>query len=166
MLVIRFSRVGKKNHAQYKLVLAEKTYPIQGKFIEHLGSYDPHQKKSKLNKERINYWIEKGAQCSDSVHNLLIREAIIKGEKRFLKLGKKKKESEDEEGKTKEGKDEKKDDKTGEKVEEKKEEVVSEDSKQEASQEASKEGAKEEEKPKDNEKKEENKPDEAKEEKK
>jgi small subunit ribosomal protein S16 len=97
MLVIRFSRIGKKNYAQYKLVLAEKTYPIQGKFIEQLGSYDPHQKKAKLKKERINHWLEKGAQCSDSVHNLLVREEVIKGEKRFLKLGKKKKSGEEKE---------------------------------------------------------------------
>jgi len=103
MLVIRFSRVGKKNHAQYRLVLAEKSYPIQGKFIEHLGSYDPHQKKAKVNKERINYWLDKGAQCSDSVHNLLIREGVIKGEKIVFKIGKKKKggDSEEVEGKEK-----------------------------------------------------------------
>ena len=124
MLVIRFSRVGKKNHAQYKLVLAEKTYPIQGKFIEHLGSYDPHQKKAKLDKKRIVFWIEKGAQCSDSVHNLLIRKGTIKGEKRFLKISKKKKEGENDnnkEAKSDEKKDNKDDSKEGKEKEAEKE---------------------------------------------
>jgi small subunit ribosomal protein S16 len=165
MLIIRFSRVGKKNYAQYKLVLAEKTYPIQGKFIEHLGSYDPHQKKAKLNKGRINYWIEKGAQCSDSVHNLLVREEVIKGEKRFLKLGKKKKEIEGEESKTDkkedEGKDEKKEGEE-EKVEEKKEKSSSAEEKKETP----KEEVKEEKKTEDNKGKEDSKVPEIKEEKK
>lgn len=124
MLVIRFSRVGKKNYAQYRLVLAEKSYPIQGKFIEHLGSYDPHQKKAKVDKERINYWLEKGAQCSDSVHNLLIREGVIKGEKRVLKIGKKKKSGEGEEVEGEEKKEEVK-----ESVDERSEDIKKEDKK-------------------------------------
>ncbi len=46
MLVIRFSRVGKRNHAQYKVVVAEKSAPIKGRFVEQVGSYNPHLKVS------------------------------------------------------------------------------------------------------------------------
>lgn len=89
MLVIRFSRVGKKGHAQYKVVLAENTYPVQGKFIEQLGSYDPHSKQAVLKQEKIKYWIEKGATCSDSAYNLFVRNSIIEGKKRPVKVPKK-----------------------------------------------------------------------------
>lgn len=86
MLIIRLSRVGKRNHAQYKIVLAEKTYPVKGKFNEILGSYDPHLKKIVLKNERVKYWLDKGAACSDTVYNLLISQGVIEGKKRAVKL--------------------------------------------------------------------------------
>ncbi len=86
MIIIRFSRVGKKGHAQYKVVLAEKSYPVQGKFIEQLGSYDPHKKEAVLKTDRVKYWIEKGAACSDSAHNLFVREGLVKEEKRKVSI--------------------------------------------------------------------------------
>lgn len=57
-----------------------------GRHVEMLGSYDPHSKKAVLKAERINYWVGKGAQISDSVYNLLIKQGIIKGEKRPVKM--------------------------------------------------------------------------------
>ncbi|MEA2006864.1 MAG: 30S ribosomal protein S16 [Patescibacteria group bacterium] len=102
MLVIRFSRVGKRNHAQYKVVVAEKSAPIKGRFVEQVGSYDPHLKTSSLKEERIKYWISNGAICSDSVHNLLVRESVIKGEKRNVKIRAKKKAEGEEEKKEEE----------------------------------------------------------------
>ena len=107
MLVIRLSRVGKKNHAQYKVVLAEKTYPVKGKFIELLGSYDPHLKQAMLKGERIKHWLAQGATCSDSVHNLLVSEKVIDDEKRKINITKKKKKEDKEEtGEDKEDKKE------------------------------------------------------------
>jgi len=91
MLIIRFSRVGKRNRAQYKIVLAEKTFPVQGKFIEILGSYDPHLKKVTFKKERILHWLKQGAACSDTVHNLLVSRGVIEGEKRPKKVRKREK---------------------------------------------------------------------------
>ncbi len=93
MLNIRFSRVGKRNHAQYKLVVAEKTAPIKGKFVEQLGSYDPHTKELIVKNERVKYWISQGAGCSTTVHNLLVKKGIIEGEK--IKLTFKPKKSEE-----------------------------------------------------------------------
>lgn len=89
MLIIRFSRVGKRNHAQYRIVLTEKTSPVKGKFVELLGSYDPHQKQAVLKEDRIKYWLENGVQCSDSVFNLFVAKELLKGEKRKVKVPKK-----------------------------------------------------------------------------
>lgn len=89
MLKIRLTRRGKKNKAFFRLVVAEHTAPIKGKFIEVLGFLNPHTKEKNFKTDRIKYWIEKGAQCSDSVHNLLVANGIVKGPKRAVKLKKK-----------------------------------------------------------------------------
>jgi small subunit ribosomal protein S16 len=81
MLKIRLQKVGKKNAPSYRVVLAEHTSPPQGKFIEILGHYNPRLKEKKFKKERIDYWLAKGAQSSPTVHNLLIDAKIIEGEK-------------------------------------------------------------------------------------
>jgi len=94
MLNIRLSRVGKKGHAQYKVVVAEKSSPVKGKFVEQVGSYDPHTKELKVKKDRIEHWISKGAACSDTVKNLFIDREIIQGEKIKLVFKKKNKEGE------------------------------------------------------------------------
>ena len=141
MIIIRFSRVGKKGHAQYKVVLAEKSFPVQGKCIEQLGSYDPHQKLAVLKADRIKYWIGEGAACSDSVHNMLVNEGILKADKRKVSIKIEEKEVEEKEEKIEEVKEEIK-----------KEEVVKKPSetevekKEEPKKEASTEEAKEEKK--------------------
>ncbi|MDI6778552.1 MAG: 30S ribosomal protein S16 [Patescibacteria group bacterium] len=89
MLKIRLTRRGKKNKAFFWLVVAEHTSPIKGRFIEALGFFNPHTKEKNLKADRIKYWIEKGAQCSDSVHNLLVSAGIAKGPKRVIKMKKK-----------------------------------------------------------------------------
>jgi len=96
MLTIRFTRVGKKNKAQFKIMLQEHTAAPGGRHIEILGSYDPHQKKAVLKEEKIKYWLEKGAKPSDTVHNLLISNKIIEGAKKAVKLPKKEAEAAEE----------------------------------------------------------------------
>ncbi|MGA1047075.1 MAG: 30S ribosomal protein S16 [Minisyncoccia bacterium] len=81
MLRIRLSRVGKKNTPIYKVVVAEKTRPVKGKFIESLGMYNPGNKDNTINVERTKYWISVGAQPSQTVYNLLIKNNIIEGNK-------------------------------------------------------------------------------------
>ncbi|MCX6738362.1 MAG: 30S ribosomal protein S16 [Candidatus Parcubacteria bacterium] len=82
MLSIRFLRRGKLHQPSYKIVVTEKTRPPKsGKFIEQLGSYDPKTKEKIFNSERIKYWISKGAQPSDTIHNLLVKNKIITGVK-------------------------------------------------------------------------------------
>jgi small subunit ribosomal protein S16 len=86
MLIIRFSRVGKKNKAQFKIMLQEHTFAPGGKHVEILGSYDPHKKIAVLKEERIKYWLSKGAKASDTVHNLLVSKNIISDRKKVVKI--------------------------------------------------------------------------------
>ena len=90
MLTIRFARVGKKNKAQFKIMLQEKTAAPGGRHVEILGSHDPHLKKTVLKEDRIKFWLEKGAQTSDTVHNLLVAKSVISDKKRSVKLPAKK----------------------------------------------------------------------------
>lgn len=88
MLAIRFNRIGKKNQAAFRIVLQEKTKAPGRKHVEMLGSYEPHMKQVVLKKERILYWLGQGAQASDSVHNLLVKEGVVTESKRAIKMEK------------------------------------------------------------------------------
>ncbi len=100
MLRIRFLRAGKKNRPFFRIVATDSTNPPQGgRFKEKLGFFDPLKREVKLKSERIKYWISVGAQPSDRVHNLLIKEGIIKGEKVAVHSRSKKQVSEVEKGK-------------------------------------------------------------------
>ncbi|EKE19111.1 MAG: 30S ribosomal protein S16 [uncultured bacterium] len=88
MLTIRFSRVGRKNRAQFRVVLQQHTAAPTGGHVAVLGSYDPHQKVAVLKVDKIKEWIAKGAQVSDSAYNLFVKEGIIEGKKRVVKMEK------------------------------------------------------------------------------
>lgn len=90
MLVIRFNRVGRHNHAQYRIVVQEKAKAPSGKHLAIVGSYDPHSKATVLKEDKIKEFLANGAQPSDSVYNLLVRNGVIKGDKRAVKLPEKK----------------------------------------------------------------------------
>ena len=80
MLKLRLQRVGRKNDPSYRVVVTEsQNGPQSGKFLEILGSYDARQGKPLLKGDRIKYWIEKGAQTSDTVNNMLVRFGVIEG---------------------------------------------------------------------------------------
>lgn len=102
MLTIRLQRVGKKKTAMYRLVISEKARDTQDVYLEQLGTFNPHAKENQFQpvKERIEYWLGKGAQTSDTIHNLLLKAGIVKGKvkksvflskKRQAKLAEKKK---------------------------------------------------------------------------
>ena len=84
MLTIRLQRLGKKNTPTYRLVIAEKARDTQGRNLEILGSFNPHVKENGLvpNTERIKYWLEKGAQTSNTVHNLFLKAGLISADKK------------------------------------------------------------------------------------
>jgi len=93
MLVIRLFRTGKKKQPSYKVVVTDKNNPPQGgQFVEQVGFYNPLTKEKGLQADRIKYWLEVGAQPSDTVYNILINEDIVKGDKKKIVYKKSKKE--------------------------------------------------------------------------
>ena len=81
MLTIRLSRIGKKRKPFYRLIISEKTKDPWGTFLEQLGHFNPHTKEAVLKADRIKYWISVGAQMSNTVNNLLVKEGVIKADK-------------------------------------------------------------------------------------
>jgi len=84
MLKIRLQRVGRKHEPKFRVVLTDsKNSPKSGKYLEVLGSYDSRvdHTKEELNADRIKYWVSKGAQLSDTMHNLLVDLKVISGKK-------------------------------------------------------------------------------------
>ncbi len=70
---IRLRREGAKNRPYYKVVVADKRSPRDGKFIEIVGTYDPKKQghNSGLKLDRIDHWIARGAKPSDTVRSLI-----------------------------------------------------------------------------------------------
>ncbi|MEK9170056.1 MAG: 30S ribosomal protein S16 [Patescibacteria group bacterium] len=104
MLMIRLQRRGKKHQASYRLVVGEKRSKLNGKQLEVLGWHDPHKDASSFDKERILYWMKNGAQMSDTVNNLLLKNKIIEGKKIAVHKQPKKVKEEKAEDKKEEGK--------------------------------------------------------------
>jgi len=76
MLKIRLQRIGKRGQAYFRVVVTERTQKPKGRFLELLGTYNPHEKVLKVKKDRIDYWISKGAQASPTVNNLLVNHKV------------------------------------------------------------------------------------------
>ncbi|OQX70924.1 30S ribosomal protein S16 [Candidatus Parcubacteria bacterium 4484_255] len=85
MLAIKLSRKGRKKQPFFRVIILEKAKDPRGDFLENLGFYNPFTKEVSLKKERVKYWLSKGAQPTGSVHNLLIAQGIIKDEKKLSK---------------------------------------------------------------------------------
>ena len=81
MLTIRLQRTGKKKQADFRIVLAEKTFSVSKKHQEILGTYNPHKKVFKVNEERVKYWISQHVSFSPTVHNLFITNKLMEGQK-------------------------------------------------------------------------------------
>ena len=72
-VAIRLRREGALNRPYFKVVVTDKRSPRDGKFIEIVGTYDPKKagQNSTLKLDRIEHWISKGAQPSDTVRSLI-----------------------------------------------------------------------------------------------
>lgn len=82
MLKIRLQRIGRVNIPTFRIVLTDsKNSTKSGKFLEVLGMYDPVGNVKEIKADRITYWMSKGAQVSDTVHNFLIDKKVIPGKK-------------------------------------------------------------------------------------
>ena len=83
MITIRLFRIGKKKQPFYKIIVTDKrNSPSGGRFIDEVGFYNPITKERSINGEKVKYWISKGASVSDTVHNLLVTEGVLKAKKR------------------------------------------------------------------------------------
>lgn len=73
MLKIRLQRSGRKKRANYRIVVAEHSDPIQGRYVDLVGTYDPLVEKHGLvfEEAKIKEWIKKGAQPTNTVARLL-----------------------------------------------------------------------------------------------
>ena len=86
MLKIRLQRIGRKNDPAFRVVLTDsKNSTKSGRFLEILGTYNPKvlEKKDRatFTEDRIKYWMSKGAQTSDTMHNFLVHDKVIEGKK-------------------------------------------------------------------------------------
>jgi small subunit ribosomal protein S16 len=86
MVRIRLRRVGRKNAPVFRIVVAESDSPRDGRFIEVIGQYSPRETaegdggkgRLVLDTNRANYWLDVGAQPSDTVRSLLRRVGVLK----------------------------------------------------------------------------------------
>jgi small subunit ribosomal protein S16 len=93
MLVIRLTRFGKKKKPFYRIVVAEDSAPIKGKYIEKIGHYNPLLDPPEIfvDQEKAKKWLKQGAKPSLTVWNLFVKAGILK-KKIVTKRSKKKKE--------------------------------------------------------------------------
>ena len=75
---IRLQRGGRKGYAVYRIVIADVRAPRDGKFTEKIGTYNPNTNPATvdLNFDRALYWVECGAQPTDTVRNILSAEGV------------------------------------------------------------------------------------------
>ena len=80
MLVIRLRRAGSKKRPFFRVVVADSRAARDSSFVEILGHYNPRTKPAivHVDKDRVDYWLGKGAQPSDSVRTLMARHLTVK----------------------------------------------------------------------------------------
>jgi len=75
LVKLRLRRVGKRNQLSYRIVAIEEHLARDGKYIELLGEYNPRRAKLDMNLERVEYWLSKGAQPTNTTRQLIKRYA-------------------------------------------------------------------------------------------
>ena len=72
-VTLRLYKLGKKGYPTFKIVAVERRYKADGKYIESIGTYDPHSEPSdlKIDEARLKYWTGIGAIISDGLSKLL-----------------------------------------------------------------------------------------------
>ena len=73
MVRIRLARRGRRKVPFYRIVVIDSKKAGDGKYIESVGHYDPRSKELLLNRDRIEYWISKGAQPTNTVAKLIAK---------------------------------------------------------------------------------------------
>jgi small subunit ribosomal protein S16 len=77
VLMIRLSRTGARKQPQYRVVVIEKERARNGRPVEVVGTYNPRSNPAsiELKRERIDYWVSKGAKMSDRVGKIVAKPA-------------------------------------------------------------------------------------------
>jgi small subunit ribosomal protein S16 len=77
---IRLRRTGRSKQPFYRIVVADSRSPRDGRFIEIIGQYAPRQGDTAVNlkADRVNYWMDNGAQPTDTVRSLLRKAGVLK----------------------------------------------------------------------------------------
>ena len=79
MVVIRMARGGAKKRPFYSIVVADQRRAPGGRYIERVGFYNPRAKENeetlRMDRERVDYWISKGARLTDTVAGLYKKQA-------------------------------------------------------------------------------------------
>lgn len=76
MVRIRLTRLGARNRPFYRVVVADSRARRDGAFIDTVGVYDPLKGVSRVNHEKIKFWLQKGAQPTDIVKKLIQRAGV------------------------------------------------------------------------------------------
>ena len=73
MLAIKLMRTGAKKRPSYRIIVKEKQSKRDGAYLENLGTYNPTRQPAEINlkMDRVRYWIEKGAQPTETVSQLI-----------------------------------------------------------------------------------------------
>ena len=79
MVKIRLKRMGTTKRPVYRLVVADSRSPRDGRFIESIGFYDPLPNPAvvRIDSDRVQLWLKRGARPSDSARQLLVKEGIL-----------------------------------------------------------------------------------------
>lgn len=79
MVKIRLTRLGDKKSPFYRIIVADSRSSRDGKFIEVVGTYNPltNPAEIKLNEEKIKEWLVKGAQPTDTVRAMLVKNGLM-----------------------------------------------------------------------------------------
>lgn len=82
MLRIRLKRIGKKKQPSYRIVVADSRSPRDGRPVQEIGHYNPMTNPPEvvIDGERAMYWVGQGAQPSEAVSRILVRQGLLQDE--------------------------------------------------------------------------------------
>ncbi len=82
MLRIRLKRIGKKKQPAYRIVVADSRSPRDGWPVKEIGHYNPMTNPPEvvIDGDRGMYWVSQGAQPSEAVNRILVRQGLVQGE--------------------------------------------------------------------------------------
>lgn len=80
MVKIRLTRTGKRHEPHYRIVATDSRVKRDGKYLERIGYYNPRTKPPTLDYDKniLQKWLDNGAQMTDTVHDIFVREGIVK----------------------------------------------------------------------------------------